>query len=102
MTDLDVPTKVIYNPGGYLIAPQGEERVGDVSNVVFVNGVVKEDNGRVLIYYASSDTRIHVAESSVNRLVDYVKNTPEDKLRSAASVQTRKELIKKNIKIINN
>lgn len=99
MTDLDDPTKVIYNPGGYLIAPKGEERVGDVSNVVFVNGVIKEDNGRVLIYYASSDTRIHVAESSVDRLVDYVKNTPEDKLRSAASVETRKKLIEKNIKI---
>lgn len=101
MTDLDDPTKVIYNPGGYLIAPDGEERVGDVSNVVFVNGVIREDNGRVLIYYASSDTRIHVAETSVNRLVDYVKKTPEDKLRSAASVQTRKELIEKNLKIIN-
>jgi 4-O-beta-D-mannosyl-D-glucose phosphorylase len=101
MTDLDDPTKVIYNPGGYLIAPHGEERVGDVSNVVFVNGVIREDNGRVLIYYASSDTRIHVAETSVNRLLDYAKNTPEDKLRSAASVKTRKELIEKNLKIMN-
>lgn len=97
MTDLADPTKVIYNPGGYLIAPQGLERVGDVSNVVFVNGVIQEDNGRVLIYYASSDSRIHVAESSIDRLVDYVKNTPPDKLRSAASVQTRIKLIDKNI-----
>jgi 4-O-beta-D-mannosyl-D-glucose phosphorylase len=102
MTDLDDPTRVIYNPGGYLIAPKGEERVGDVSNVVFVNGVIREDSGRVLIYYASSDTRIHVAETSVNRLVDYVKNTPEDKLRSAASVEKRKKLIEKNLKLIKN
>jgi 4-O-beta-D-mannosyl-D-glucose phosphorylase len=100
ITDLKEPNKVIAEPAGYFIAPQGEERVGDVSNVVFSNGWVKKDNGDVLIYYASSDTRMHVAVSSVDRLLDYVFNTPPDKLRSAESVKQRNELIAKNLKII--
>ena len=97
LTDLKEPNKVIARPGGYFIAPQGEERVGDVSNVVFSNGWVKKSSGEVLIYYASSDTRLHVATSTVARLLDYVLNTPEDGLRSALSVQERNRLIKKNI-----
>jgi 4-O-beta-D-mannosyl-D-glucose phosphorylase len=76
------------------------ERVGDVSNVVFSNGWVKKRNGDVFIYYASSDTRMHVATSTVDRLLDYVLNTPEDGLRSAASVQERIRLIEKNLKIL--
>ena len=96
MTSLEDPAKVIHRPGGYLIAPEGEERVGDVSNVVFTNGAIAEEDGRLLIYYASSDTRLHVAESTVDRLVDYCVNTPEDPLTSAASVAQRLALIRKN------
>jgi 4-O-beta-D-mannosyl-D-glucose phosphorylase len=87
MTDLHDITKVIYKPAGYFLAPEGEERVGDVSNVVFCNGWIKEEDGTVLIYYASSDTRLHVAVSHIDRLVDYVINTGEDGLTSAASVE---------------
>jgi len=90
------PTKTIATPGGYLLAPEGDERVGDVSNVVFTNGLVADPDGRVLIYYASSDTRLHVAETSVERLLDYVKNTPADRLRSRTSVEDRIALIRKN------
>jgi 4-O-beta-D-mannosyl-D-glucose phosphorylase len=97
MTDLNDLTKVIRKPGGYFIAPDGEERVGDVSNVTFSNGWVAKKNGQVLIYYASSDTRMHVATSTVERLVDYCMNTPEDPLRSAACVAQRTELIRKNL-----
>lgn len=100
LTDLKQPNKIIAKPGGYFIAPEGEERVGDVSNVVFSNGWVKRKNGEVFIYYASSDTRIHVATSTVDKLLDYVLNTPEDGLRSAASVQQRVELIEKNLKLM--
>ncbi len=96
MTDLNDPQKVIASPAGYLIAPQGEERVGDVSNVVFTNGVIVDENGRILIYYASSDTRLHVAESSIDRLIDYCFNTPKDPLTSRGSVEQRIALIKKN------
>lgn len=96
MTALDDPTRVIAQPGGYFLAPQGEERVGDVSNVVFSNGWIADDDGRVLIYYASSDTRMHVAESTLDRLVDYCLNTPTDGLRSAASVARINALIDKN------
>ena len=96
LTDLNDPTKVLHKPSGYFIAPQGGERIGDVSNVVFSNGWVAKNDGTVLIYYASSDTRLHVATSSVERLLDYVKNTPADGLRSAASVQQRLDLIQKN------
>lgn len=98
MTALDDPARVTHRPGGYLIAPQGEERVGDVSNVVFCNGVVQRKNGEVLIYYASSDTRVHVARTSVERLVDYVLNTPEDALTSRACVAQRISLIEQNLK----
>ncbi len=100
LTDLQEPNIVIAEPGGYFIAPRGEERIGDVSNVVFSNGWVRRDNGDVLIYYASSDTRMHVAESTVDKLLDYVLNTPPDRLRSAESVKQRNELIKRNLEII--
>ncbi len=96
MTDLNDPTKVIYKPGGYFLAPEGEERIGDVSNVVFCNGWIVGENGKVFIYYASSDTRMHVATSSVQQLVDYVTNTPEDGLKSSASVEAIIKLVDKN------
>lgn len=96
MTDLKDLTKVIYKPGGYFLAPEGEERVGDVSNVVFSNGWIKDEDGTVYIYYASSDTRMHVAVSTVDKLVDYAMNTPEDGFRSAMSVKTLSALIRKN------
>lgn len=97
-TDLYDPFKVIAEPGGFLIAPRGEERVGDVSNVVFTNGAAVNDEGEVYIYYASSDTRLHVAKTSIDRLIDYVFNTPEDPLRSPDCVKQRCELISKNLK----
>ncbi|MGN6640135.1 MAG: glycoside hydrolase family 130 protein [Mucilaginibacter sp.] len=96
MTDLKDLTKVTYKPGGYFLAPEGEERVGDVSNVVFSNGWISDEDGTVYIYYASSDTRMHVAVSTVDKLVDYVMNTPEDGFRSAMSVKTLSALIRKN------
>lgn len=96
MTSLDDPAKVIAQPGGYILAPVGEERVGDVSNVLFSNGWIADEDGKVFIYYASSDTRMHVAVSNVQVLVDYCLNTPEDGLRSAASVARINELIDKN------
>jgi 4-O-beta-D-mannosyl-D-glucose phosphorylase len=96
MTDLEDLTRIIYKPAGYFIAPEGEERVGDVSNVVFGNGWIVDDDGRVLIYYASSDTRMHVAESTIDRLVDYVMHTPADGYTSAASVQALYKLIDNN------
>jgi 4-O-beta-D-mannosyl-D-glucose phosphorylase len=100
LTDLRNPYKAIARPAGYFIAPEGEERIGDVSNVVFSNGWVKRDNGEVLIYYASSDTRMHVASSTVDRLLDYVLHTPEDGMRSAASVQQRIQLIERNLRMM--
>ncbi|NLT50851.1 MAG: glycosidase [Ignavibacteria bacterium] len=100
LADLKDPKKIIAKPGGYFIAPKGEERVGDVSNVTFSNGWIEKPNGEVFIYYASSDTRLHVATSSVDKLLDYVLNTPPDGLRSAASVQTRNELIRKNLEYL--
>ena len=96
LCDRHEPWRVTHRPGGYFLAPVGEERVGDVSNVVFSNGVIAKADGRVFIYYASSDTRLHVATSTVDRLLDYVKNTPEDGLRSATSVQQRLALIRRN------
>lgn len=96
LTGLKDPTKVIAKPGGYFIAPEGGERVGDVSNVVFSNGWVAKKDGSVLVYYASSDTRLHVATSSITRLLDYVKNTPPDGLRSAECVRQRIALIRRN------
>lgn len=100
MTDLQDPTKITNLPGGYFLAPEGEERVGDVSNVVFANGWIVNANDEVFIYYASSDTRVHVATSTVDQLVDYVKNTPEDGLRSAASVAARTALIRSNMEYL--
>ena len=100
LCDLEVPYKVIARPAGYFLAPEGAERTGDVSNVVFSNGWVARKDGSVYIYYASSDTRMHVAASTVDRLLDYVLHTPEDELRSAASVQQRIALIDKNMKVM--
>ena len=98
MTALDNPAKVIYAPGGYFLAPKCSERIGDVSNVVFSNGWIKDDDGRLLIYYAASDTRLHVAETSVNQLIDYCKNTPADNFRSELSVNNIVDLINRNKK----
>lgn len=96
VTELDEPWKVKYAPGGYFLAPYGQERVGDVSNVVFSNGWIRDEDDTVYIYYASSDTRIHVAQTSTEQLLDYAKNTPADELRSAAGVQQRLNLIQRN------
>jgi 4-O-beta-D-mannosyl-D-glucose phosphorylase len=96
VTGLEDPTKLIASPGGYFMAPVGEERIGDVSNVLFSNGWIVDDNDTVFIYYASSDTRMHVATSTVDKLLDYCFNTKEDGLRSANSVQSIFQLIKKN------
>lgn len=82
------------------MVPEGEERVGDVSNVLFTNGWIADEDGKVFIYYASSDTRMHVATSTIDRLVDYCMNTPADGFCSSASVETRKKLIEKNLKIM--
>jgi len=100
MTDLARPWEVIHRPAGHLMAPEGGERLGDVSNVLFSNGWIADDNGEVFIYYASSDTRLHVATTTVDRLVDYCVNTPADGLRSAASVATRIELIERNAAVL--
>ncbi len=100
VTDLNDPTKVIASPSGFLIAPYGAERIGDVSNVVFTNGAVAKENGEVFIYYASSDTRLHVATTTVERLLDYAFNTPTDPLRSVLCVKQRCELIEKNLMLI--
>lgn len=101
-TALDDPSKVIAQPGGYLIAPRGEERVGDVSNVVFTNGAIADTDGSVYIYYASSDTRLHVAKTDIERLTDYVFHTPADALRSADCVKQRCALIEKNLRYFQN
>lgn len=97
VTDLEDLTKVIYKPAGYLIAPEGDERVGDVSNVVFSNGWIKDEDGKIFIYYASSDTRLHVATTSVDRLLDYAVNTHRDQFRSIKSVQTIYKIIDNNM-----
>ena len=96
-TALDDPSRVIAEPGGYLIAPMGEERVGDVSNVVFTNGAIAAPDGQVYIYYASSDTRLHVATTTVERLTDYVFHTPADPLRSVDCVRQRISFIDRNL-----
>jgi 4-O-beta-D-mannosyl-D-glucose phosphorylase len=96
LCELERPWVITHKPGGYFIAPEGAERVGDVSNVVFSSGWIERKNGDVLIYYASSDTRLHVAASTVPRLLDYVMNTAADPLRSYACVEQRRALIKKN------
>ena len=95
-TDIENPQQVIAKPSGLLIGPLGEERVGDVSNVVFTNGVIAKENGDVFIYYASSDTRMHVATTTMDKLIDYVFHTPQDPLRSVECVAQRIELIRKN------
>lgn len=97
LTDLERPWELIAEPAGYFMAPEGEERVGDVSNVLFSNGWIAAPDGTVYIYYASSDTRMHVAVSSVDRLLDYCLNTPADGLRTGLSVRTINELIDRNI-----
>jgi 4-O-beta-D-mannosyl-D-glucose phosphorylase len=96
MTDLQHPDKIIYKPAGYFLAPEGEERIGDVSNVLFSNGWIALPSGEVYIYYASSDTRLHVATSTIDKLVDYCKNTPADGLRSRTSVERLNQLIERN------
>ena len=100
-TDLNDPSKVIAEPSGMLIGPREDERVGDVSNVVFTNGAIARDNGEVYIYYASSDTRMHVAKTTKDKLIDYVFNTPKDPLRSVECVAQRCELVKKNLELLN-
>ncbi len=99
-TDLKDPTKVIAEPSGLLIGPMGSERVGDVSNVVFTNGAIARENGDVFIYYASSDTRMHVATTTIEKLIDYVFHTPEDPLRSVECVAQRCDLIRKNLEFL--
>lgn len=99
-TDLQHPERVIAEPSGLLIAPRGGERVGDVSNVVFTNGAVVRKGGQVLIYYASSDTRVHVAETTVEKLADYVFHTPQDPGRSADCVRQRVEMIRRNRELL--
>lgn len=96
-TDLNDPSKLIASPSGLFIAPHGIERVGDVSNVTFTNGAIARENGDVYIYYASSDTRVHVASTTIDKLMDYTFNTPEDPLRSVDCVKQRCELITKNL-----
>jgi len=99
LCDLAHPERVTHRPAGYLLAPQGEERVGDVSNVVFCNGAVSRANGQLFIYFGSSDTRIHVVTTTVDKMLDYVINTPPDGMRSAACVAQRIDLIDKNMKL---
>ncbi|MDQ2752018.1 MAG: glycosidase, partial [Bacteroidota bacterium] len=100
MTDLNNVIKVTHKPAGYFIAPEGDERIGDVSNVVFSNGWIADDDGTVFIYYASSDTRMHVAVSSIDKLLDYVMNNPQDGLRSAETVKTIYSIIDNNKKSV--
>lgn len=97
MTALDEPWRKIASPGGYFMAPVGDEYIGDVMNVLFANGWIADEDGKVFIYYASSDTRMHVATTTVDRLVDYCLNTPQDGLTTAESVKTLNELIDRNL-----
>ncbi len=100
VTALDDPAKVIAEPAGFLIAPRDWERVGDVSNVVFTNGAIADEDGSVYIYYASSDTRLHVASTTIEKLLDFAFNTPADPLRSVDCVKQRCELIDKNLEYL--
>ncbi len=100
MTDLEDPTRVIAAPAGHLMGPIGEERVGDVSNVLFSNGWIVDEDGTVFLYYASSDTRMHVATSTVDKLVDYCMNTPEDGLATGLSVDKLKQQISRNLELL--
>ena len=97
MTALDDPTRVIAEPAGFFLAPEGWEYIGDVMNVAFANGWIADEDGKVFIYYASSDTRLHVATSTVERLVDYCMNTPADGFRTGLSVEAINHLIDKNV-----
>jgi 4-O-beta-D-mannosyl-D-glucose phosphorylase len=100
LTDLHEPWRIVNKPGGHFLAPQGAERVGDVSNVVFCNGWICNSKREVFIYYASSDTRLHVATTSIDQLLDYVANTPADGLTTSASVAVRTELIRRNLELL--
>ncbi len=100
LTDLNDISRVIHKPAGYFLAPEGDERIGDVSNVVFNNGWIVDEDGKVFIYYASSDTRMHVATSTIDQLLDYVMNTLEDGLTSYNTVLTIQELINKNQSVL--
>jgi len=102
ITSLKDPSELIAEPGGYLMAPVDEERIGDVSNVLFTNGWIADDDGTVYLYYASSDTRMHVATSTVDKLVDYCLNTPADGYYSAKSVETLNKIISKNLAYLSN
>lgn len=97
MTALDDPTRVIAEPAGFFMAPEGEEYIGDVMNVLFSNGWIADEDGTVYIYYASSDTRMHVAVSSIDRLLDYCLNTEPDGLRTGLTVERLNRLIDKNL-----
>ncbi len=99
-TDLNDPSKLIASPSGLFLAPHGKERVGDVSNVAFTNGAIVRESGDVYIYYATADTRLHVAHTTIERLMDYTFNTPSDPLRSADCVKQRSELIRKNLALL--
>jgi len=99
LCDLKDPAKQIKIPGGYFLAPEGEERVGDVSNVAFANGWVARPNGDVFIYYGGSDTRTYVVTSTIEKLLDYVNNTPADGMRSKICVEQRCRLIEKNLRL---
>ena len=100
MTSLEEPWKKIASPGGYFMAPVGEEYMGDVMNVLFSNGWIADEYGKVFIYYASSDTRMHVATSTIDRLVDYCLNTPKDGLTTGESVKTLDRLINANLNLV--
>jgi 4-O-beta-D-mannosyl-D-glucose phosphorylase len=96
MTDLNDPLKLLYEPGGYLLAPEGKERMGDEGNKVFSNGWVAREDGTLLIYYSSSDTRIHVASTTIDKLLDYLMNTPPDGRDTRTTTEQRMEMIRRN------
>jgi 4-O-beta-D-mannosyl-D-glucose phosphorylase len=98
MTSLEDPTKMIADPAGFFMVPEGEEYIGDVMNVLFTNGWIADEDGKVFIYYASSDTRMHVATSTVDRLVDYCMNTAPDALTTGESVKRLNSIIDMNLK----
>ncbi len=100
MSELKRPCVITHQPGGYFLGPQGEERVGDVSNVAFSNGWIATKNGDVFIYYGASDTRLNVVTSTVEKLLDYTMNSPADPLRSFACVETRNALIRRNLAVL--
>ena len=99
-TDLNDPSEVVAEPSGVFLVPLGRERVGDVSNVVFTNGAIARENGDIYLYYASSDTRMHVATTTIDRMEDYLFHTPQDPHRSADCVKQRCELIQRNLEIM--